>query len=91
MAAYQPNGAPPPSSTNQRVVGYGKMFTNDGRMDEPSQPRAIETHEVPLFVEEFVQAARNAMKAGAWSIMPFNSCFKVQNLCKTRTSYHGLS
>jgi len=64
FAAFQPNGAPPPSSTNQRVMNYGPMYLNDGSTAEVSQPRAIETHEVSLFVDEFVQAARNAIEAG---------------------------
>jgi hypothetical protein len=67
MAAFQPNGAPPPSPTNQRVTG--KMYTKDRSMEEPSAPRAIKTHEVPLFVEQFVQAARNAIEAGTCKSM----------------------
>nr|QCF46590.1 12-oxo-phytodienoate reductase [Pohlia nutans] len=61
--SFQPNGAPPPSATNQRIK-KGPMYLDDGSAADPSQPRAIETHEIPLFVEEFVQAARNAMEAG---------------------------
>lgn len=52
-AAYQPNGAPPPSSTNQRIKNYGKTYLGDGGLADLSEPQAIDTHEVPLFVEDF--------------------------------------
>jgi thioredoxin reductase (NADPH) len=39
------------------------MVTTEGQVDIPT-PRALETDEIPGIVEEFVQAARNAVAAG---------------------------
>ncbi|KAG0615226.1 hypothetical protein M758_5G025000 [Ceratodon purpureus] len=62
--SYQPNGAAPVSSTNQRITeGQVYLPTADGVADF-STPRALETEEVPLFVEHFRKAARNAIDAG---------------------------
>jgi 2,4-dienoyl-CoA reductase-like NADH-dependent reductase (Old Yellow Enzyme family) len=41
----------------------GKMVTASGQVDHPT-PRALETEELPGIVQEFVQAARNAVEAG---------------------------
>ncbi|MGZ4437212.1 MAG: alkene reductase [Nocardioides sp.] len=45
------------------VAAPGTMVTADGQKDHPT-PRALETDEIPGIVEEFVQAARNAVDAG---------------------------
>lgn len=60
---YQPNGAAPVSSTNKRVPD-GSIRLPDGVMTEYSEPRALETDEIPAIVELFRQAARNARQAG---------------------------
>ena len=61
--AYQPGGAPPPSSTN-RAVTSGQVILTTGEMVAASTPRAIETEEVAEFVEQYRTAARNAIEAG---------------------------
>jgi 2,4-dienoyl-CoA reductase-like NADH-dependent reductase (Old Yellow Enzyme family) len=45
------------------IAAPGKMVTADGQVDHPT-PRALETDEVAGIVDEFVQAARNAVAAG---------------------------
>ena len=45
------------------LMAPGEMVTADGQKPHV-EPRALETSEVPGLVEEFVQAARNAVEAG---------------------------
>ncbi len=45
------------------VPAPGQMFTAGGLVDHPT-PRALETDEIEGVVEEYVQAARNAIAAG---------------------------
>ncbi len=45
------------------LAAPGEMVTADGQKPHV-EPRALETSEVPGLVEEFVQAARNAVEAG---------------------------
>jgi 2,4-dienoyl-CoA reductase-like NADH-dependent reductase (Old Yellow Enzyme family) len=45
------------------LTAPGEMVTADGQKPHV-EPRALETSEVPGIVEEFVQAARNAVEAG---------------------------
>ena len=45
------------------IAAPGRMVTAGGQLDHPT-PRALETQELPGVVEEFVQAARNAVEAG---------------------------
>ncbi|ALX04009.1 alkene reductase [Aeromicrobium erythreum] len=45
------------------LTAPGEMVTADGQKPHV-EPRALETSEVPGLVEEFVQAARNAVEAG---------------------------
>lgn len=64
MLAYQPDGAAPISSTNKRISkGQAYLPTGDGMVDY-STPRALETDEIPLIVEQFRVAARNCIEAG---------------------------
>ena len=64
MLAYQPDGAAPISSTNKRIsTGQAYLPTADGMVDY-SAPRALETDEIPLIVEQFRVAARNCIEAG---------------------------
>lgn len=63
FAAYQPGGAPPPSSTN-RPIKNGQVLTKSGELSGTSTPQAIETEGVAHFVEEYRVAARNAIEAG---------------------------
>lgn len=62
--SYQPDGAAPISSTNKRIsTGQAYLPTADGMVDY-STPRALETDEIPLIVEQFRVAARNCIEAG---------------------------
>ena len=45
------------------IAPEAKMVTTEGQVDIPT-PRALETDEIPGIVEDFVQAARNAVEAG---------------------------
>ena len=63
FAAFQPGGAPPPSSTNWPLKS-GQIKTNYGELVDASTPRAIKTEEVAEFCEQFRIAARNAIEAG---------------------------
>lgn len=45
------------------IAAPGEMVTADGQKPHV-EPRALETDEIPGIVEEFVQAARNAVEAG---------------------------
>ncbi|KAL3691234.1 hypothetical protein R1sor_004885 [Riccia sorocarpa] len=61
--SYQPNGAPPPSSTNKRIERGGVTLT-DGSFQPFSEPKAIETHEIPTYVQYFVHSAKQSIAAG---------------------------
>jgi 12-oxophytodienoic acid reductase len=62
LTAYH-NGAPPVSSTNQRIkTGQVTLPNADGTAD--FTPRALELHEIPTYVNYFRSAARNAIEAG---------------------------
>ena len=45
------------------LAAPGQMFTAQGPVDHPT-PRALRTDEIPAVIEEYVQAARNAIDAG---------------------------
>jgi N-ethylmaleimide reductase len=59
--SFQPGGAAPvaPSAIRPR----GQAFTEKGFEPIPT-PRALETAEIPAIVEQYAQAARNALAAG---------------------------
>lgn len=59
--SFQPGGAVPiaPSAIRPK----GQAFTEKGFEAIPT-PRALETAEIPALVEQYAQAARNAMEAG---------------------------
>jgi len=59
--SLQPGGAAPLSSTNK--VANSKTFVAGG-FAPCSPPRALRTEEIPGIVEQYRQAARNAMAAG---------------------------
>ncbi|KAL3683859.1 hypothetical protein R1sor_001881 [Riccia sorocarpa] len=61
--SYQPNGAPPPSSTNRRIE-EGEVMLVDGSFQPYSEPKAIETHEIPTYVQHFVHSAKQSIAAG---------------------------
>ena len=64
MADHQPNGQAPVSSTSNRVPLPFQARLEEGRLEAFSQPRALLTHEIPAIVNEFQQAALNAIAAG---------------------------
>jgi N-ethylmaleimide reductase len=59
--SLQPAGQPPVSSTARRA--RGKTFTAKG-FEEVSEPRALGLDELPRIVQEYRQAASNAIDAG---------------------------
>jgi N-ethylmaleimide reductase len=59
--SLQPGGQPPVSSTARRA--RGKTFTAKG-FEEVSEPRALRLDELPRIVQEYRQAASNAIEAG---------------------------
>lgn len=56
IAAFQPNGQAPVSSTDKPV--------NSVNVARFTPPRRLETDEIPLIIEDFRVAARNAIEAG---------------------------
>ncbi|KAL3697111.1 hypothetical protein R1sor_011187 [Riccia sorocarpa] len=61
---YQPNKAPPVSSTNKRIRVENKCLLPDYSLSEFSVPRALTTEEIPNYVEIYRHAARCAREAG---------------------------
>jgi 2,4-dienoyl-CoA reductase-like NADH-dependent reductase (Old Yellow Enzyme family) len=61
--AFQPNGAKPVSSTDVGVKG--EILGPDFKPTSFTPPRALETHEIPNLVQDFVRAAENSLEAGA--------------------------
>lgn len=62
--AYQPGGAPPPSSTN-KPIKTGEVVLPTGEGTAPfSTPKAIATEDIPLYVEQFRVAAGRCIEAG---------------------------
>ncbi|KAL9274348.1 12-oxophytodienoate reductase 3-like protein [Drosera capensis] len=64
IIAYQHGGACPISSTNKPISEKWKILLPDGSYSHYSQPRALATEEVQQIIEEFRQAAVNAVRAG---------------------------
>jgi len=63
--SYQPeadNGRPLAPSPVR--LEEGQAFTADGRMEPFTEPRALETDEIPDLVEQFRHGAENAKRAG---------------------------
>lgn len=64
VAAYQPGGQLPISSTNKKVKGHGLMMPSGKELGDYSEARALRTEEIPHVVNDFRLAARNAIAAG---------------------------
>ncbi|WP_407166790.1 alkene reductase [Bradyrhizobium sp. ORS 111] len=62
-SSYQPDGALPVAPSAVAIAEL-KTMTADGKVVEYETPRALETREIPLMVEAYRQAARNALVAG---------------------------
>jgi 12-oxophytodienoic acid reductase len=60
---YQPNGEAPVSSSAVPVRGQCFSMKSGGMVDYPT-PRALELEELPGIVDQFRQAARNAIDVG---------------------------
>ncbi|RDJ11338.1 alkene reductase [Rhizobium grahamii] len=62
----QPNGGKPVSSTNRIAKAKTYLVNNDGSgaFADTSEPRALETSEIPGIVEDYRKAARAAIDAG---------------------------
>ncbi|KQJ81455.1 putative 12-oxophytodienoate reductase 4 [Brachypodium distachyon] len=58
---FQPGGAAPVSSTERQV---GPQVRHDGSLEEFSPPRRLAAEEIPGVVDDFRNAARNAIQAG---------------------------
>ena len=61
-ADFQPNGQAPISSTDKALIP--QIRSNGFDVAEFSAPRRLRTDEIPLVVNDFRLAARNAMEAG---------------------------
>ncbi|KUF86990.1 Transcription initiation factor TFIID subunit 2 [Phytophthora nicotianae] len=59
----QPNGELPVSSSSNVDVSGTHIYTREGPKPHV-QPRALETHEIPLIVQDYKKAAENALAAG---------------------------
>lgn len=61
--SLQPGGVAPVAPSAITPEGC-KTFTEDGKFTEIGQPRALELSEIPLIVEDYRKAAKNAVLAG---------------------------
>ncbi|KAH7519274.1 12-oxophytodienoate reductase 3 [Ziziphus jujuba] len=61
---YQPAGGSPISSTSTPITGRWRILLPDGSYGTYPKPRALETYEIPLVVEQYCRAAINAIRAG---------------------------
>ncbi|KAI4970939.1 hypothetical protein ZWY2020_001853 [Hordeum vulgare] len=61
---YQPDGAAPISSTDKPISARWKILLPDGSYGTYPTPRRLATSEVPDIVEQYRQAAINAIEAG---------------------------
>jgi|SRR5579883_928503 N-ethylmaleimide reductase len=59
--SFQPGGAAPVAPS--AIKPKGQAFTKNGFEPIPT-PRALETAEIPAIIEQYAQAARNALAAG---------------------------
>jgi hypothetical protein len=74
-AAYQPNGAPPQSSS-AIAISEGQVYTPEGKAEAYPVPRALEVSEIPGIVHNYAQAARNSLAAGTGHIFPAGAVCK---------------
>ncbi|RLN04123.1 hypothetical protein C2845_PM13G19430 [Panicum miliaceum] len=61
---YQPGGAAPISSTDKPISSRWRILMPDGSYGKYPTPRRVATSEIPEIVEQYRQAAVNAIKAG---------------------------
>ncbi|TMW60031.1 hypothetical protein Poli38472_000073 [Pythium oligandrum] len=60
----QPNGELPVSSSSNMPLDDSRVVPTSAGASSLVRPRALETHEIPLIVEDFRKAAVNAIAAG---------------------------
>src|ERR1700736_2304939 len=63
-SSFQPGGALPVAPSAVAISPEFKAMTADGKVVDYETPRALETREIPLMVEAYRQAAKNALAAG---------------------------
>jgi len=63
-SSFQPGGAPPVAPSAVPISPELKTMTADGKVSTYETPRALETNEVVSIVDNFRQAAKNALTAG---------------------------
>ncbi|KAE8653444.1 12-oxophytodienoate reductase 3 [Cucumis sativus] len=61
---YQPGGMPPISSTSKPISKRWRILLPDGSYGTYPSPRALGTYEIEAVVEQYRQAALNAIRAG---------------------------
>nr|WBW02129.1 isopiperitenone reductase [Schizonepeta tenuifolia] len=61
---YQPDGIAPISSTDKPISDKWSVLLPDGTHGVFPKPRRLETHELPQIVDQYRQAAINAIEAG---------------------------
>jgi 12-oxophytodienoic acid reductase len=62
----QPGGKAPVSSTEK---GVGPQMSFDGRLEQFSPPKKLTVEEIPMIVDDFRKAAKNAIDAGRYLAM----------------------
>lgn len=63
-SSFQPDGALPVAPSAVAISPEFKAMTADGKVVDYETPRALATEEVPLMVEAYREAAKNALAAG---------------------------
>jgi N-ethylmaleimide reductase len=63
-SSFQPGGALPVAPSAIPIPGELKAMTADGKVVDYETPRALDTSEIPLVIDAFRQAAKNALAAG---------------------------
>jgi N-ethylmaleimide reductase len=63
-SSFQPGGALPVAPSAIPIPGEFKAMTADGKVVDYETPRALQTNDIPLVIDAFRQAAKNALAAG---------------------------
>jgi 12-oxophytodienoic acid reductase len=64
LPVYQPDSAAPISSTDKPISSRWKILMPDGSYGKYPKPRRLAISEIPDIVEQYRQAAINAIAAG---------------------------
>jgi 12-oxophytodienoic acid reductase len=79
-AAFQPNGQAPISSTDKPLKPQVRANGVDVATFTP--PRRLETDEIPLIINGYRVAARNAVEAGKVPLHSLNVYISLQSMYK---------